>query len=339
MENPPAAVYLTSPDYLGFQADISGIAGVCHERNIPLLVDNAHGAYLRFLPEDMHPLTHGADMCCDSAHKTLPTLTGAAYLHIHQGAPELFQEQAERGMALFASTSPSWLILQSLDQCNAELAEDWPSRLRAFLPEIRTYRARLVEKGFRFIGNEPLKWTIPARICGYTGDELHDRLRENGIECEFSDPDFLVMMLSPETGKDGLDRLTRALESIPRKESVQWEPPLLPRAETALPFRQAMLAPAETLPLNQCLGRILAEPCVSCPPAVPILISGEQIDAEAIHCFAYYGIERLSCVPEDPPEWTGGAGREKTRTAPEKITARKKETIQEGETDGADGVL
>ena len=90
MENPPAAVYLTSPDYLGFQADISGIAGVCHERNIPLLVDNAHGAYLRFLPEDMHPLTHGADMCCDSAHKTLPTLTGAAYLHIHQGAPELF---------------------------------------------------------------------------------------------------------------------------------------------------------------------------------------------------------------------------------------------------------
>ena len=103
MEKLPAAVYLTSPDYLGFRADISGISAVCHARGIPLLVDNAHGAYLRFLPEDLHPLTQGADMCCDSAHKTLPALTGAAYLHIHRDAPLLFQTQAERGMALFAS--------------------------------------------------------------------------------------------------------------------------------------------------------------------------------------------------------------------------------------------
>ena len=305
MVNPAAAVYLTSPDYLGFQADISGIAAVCHERKIPLLVDNAHGAYLRFLPEDLHPLTRGADLCCDSAHKTLPALTGAAYLHIHQDAPELFREQAERGMALFASTSPSWLILQSLDRCNAELAEEWPARLRTLLPEIRTRRARLEEKGFRFIGNEPLKWTIEAGSYGYTGDALHDRLRESGIECEFSDPDFLVMMLSPETGKDGLDRLMRAMESIPRKESVLSESPSPPRGVTVLPLRQAMLAPAETLSLNQCLGRILAEPCASCPPAVPILISGEQIDEEAIRCFAYYGVTELSCVRETKENRSG----------------------------------
>ena len=298
MENPPAAVYLTSPDYLGFRADISGIAKVCHEREIPLLVDNAHGAYLRFLPENLHPLTLGADLCCDSAHKTLPALTGAAYLHVHRDAPELFLEQAERGMALFASTSPSWLILQSLDRCNLKLAEAWPVRLKAFLPEVQICRERLTEQGYHFTGDEPLKWTITAKAFGYTGDELHHQLRKRGIECEFSDPDFLVMMLSPETGKDGMDRLTRALEAIPRREPISEAPPPLPRAEEAISLRQALLAPAEILSIDKCRSRILAEPCVSCPPAVPILISGERIDADVIQCFAYYGITELSCVRE-----------------------------------------
>ena len=299
MKEPPAAVYLTSPDYLGFRADISRIAIVCHSRGIPLLVDNAHGAYLRFLPEDLHPLTQGADMCCDSAHKTLPALTGAAYLHIHRDAQKLFQTQAERSMALFASTSPSWLILQSLDRCNTKLAKGWPARLRAFLPEIRKRKARLAEHGFHFVGDEPLKWTIAAKNFGYTGNELHDRLRESNIECEFSDPDFLVMMLSPDTGTDGLNRLVKAMEAIPCRKPILEGPVLPPRTEEALPLHQAILAPTETLPLMQCLGRILAEPCVSCPPAVPILISGERINAEAIRCFTYYGVQELSCVLEE----------------------------------------
>ena len=72
MPEQPEAVYLTSPDYLGRIADIEGIAAVCRARNVPLLVDNAHGAYLRFLSPSRHPITLGATMCCDSAHKTLP---------------------------------------------------------------------------------------------------------------------------------------------------------------------------------------------------------------------------------------------------------------------------
>lgn len=83
----PAAVYLTSPDYIGNILDIARLSAVCRRFGVPLLVDNAHGAYLRFLPESMHPLGLGADMCCDSAHKTLPALTGAAYLHISASAP------------------------------------------------------------------------------------------------------------------------------------------------------------------------------------------------------------------------------------------------------------
>ena len=90
----PAGVYVTSPDYLGRLQDIAGLSRVCREADVPLLVDNAHGAYLRFLKEDLHPLSLGADLCCDSAHKTLPALTGAAYLHISKAAPEGFTQNA-----------------------------------------------------------------------------------------------------------------------------------------------------------------------------------------------------------------------------------------------------
>ena len=92
----PSAIYLTSPDYLGNIADIKNIADVCHKKGILLLVDNAHGAYLKFLPESLHPIDLGADMCCDSAHKTLPALTGSAYLHISRNAPEILQKKPKK---------------------------------------------------------------------------------------------------------------------------------------------------------------------------------------------------------------------------------------------------
>ncbi len=82
LENKPFAVYITSPDYLGRMSNIEALAKVCKKYDIPLLVDNAHGSYLKFCEQDLHPISLGADMCCDSAHKTLPVLTGGGYLHI-----------------------------------------------------------------------------------------------------------------------------------------------------------------------------------------------------------------------------------------------------------------
>ena len=292
----PAAVYLTSPDYLGNRADIRGIARVCRAHGVPLLVDNAHGAYLRFLPEDEHPLTLGADMTCDSAHKTLPVLTGGGWLHIHRDADPIFASQAERAMAAFASTSPSWLILQSLDRCNAYLKNGYRERLAAFRTRVDETRERLRAAGWRMTGDEALKITLLPKARGYTGDALHDLLRERRIECEFSDPDFLVMMLTPETGEEGLIRLTDALTEIPARPEIAETPPEIPRPERAMSLPAAMTAPAEEVPVEKSPGRILADPCVSCPPAVPILISGERIDDQAVRCFRYYGISTVSCV-------------------------------------------
>ena len=139
---PVTAVYLTCPDYLGELPDVAALATVCRRAGVLLAVDNAHGAYLKFLSPSRHPMDLGADLCCDSAHKTLPVVTGGAYLHIAHQAPELLHRQAKASMGLWGSSSPSYLILQSLDAAN-ELLADYPEKLQALLPQLESLRRRL----------------------------------------------------------------------------------------------------------------------------------------------------------------------------------------------------
>lgn len=296
-DEPPTAVYLTSPDYLGSTADIATLARVCHAHGALLLVDNAHGAYLRFLTPSRHPLDLGADMCCDSAHKTLPVLTGGAYLHISSRFPAL-AGQAKDAMALFGSTSPSYLILESLDATNRYLAEGYRERLAAFLPVMGRVRDTLTAHGYMLCGDEPLKLTLRTKPYGYRGVELSRLLEAAGIVCEFADPDFLVMMLTPETGEAGLTRLTRALLAIPRRAAIDEAPPVFRGARRAMGIREAMLSAREIVPVGESEGRVLASASVGCPPAVPIAVCGERIDAHAVACFRYYGIERVAVVKE-----------------------------------------
>ncbi|MBR4872572.1 MAG: aminotransferase class V-fold PLP-dependent enzyme [Clostridia bacterium] len=297
-DTPPAAVYITSPDYLGNVADVKALAEVCHRYGVLLLVDNAHGAYLRFLPEDRHPLTLGADLCCDSAHKTLPVLTGGGYLHISQNAPREMAAWAEDAMALFASTSPSYLILQSLDAANGYLADGYAPRLAAFAERTAQLKARLVDHGYTLAGDEPLKLTVLTKPYGYEGCDLAALLRDGDVECEFSDPDHLVLMLTPALGEAGLARIETALCAVEKREAIMSPPPILPRPRVVTSPRAALLAPSVELPVDACVGRTLANPTVSCPPAVPILVCGEQIDEAALACFRYYGIKTCLVVDE-----------------------------------------
>lgn len=290
MEPTPTAVYLTSPDYLGNLLDIPALAQVCRAYGALLLIDNAHGAYLRFLPGAPHPIAQGAQLCCDSAHKTLPVLTGGAYLHLAESLPPSLRAQAAQAMALFASTSPSYLILQSLDAVNRRLATDYPARLGALAEAAQTCRARLRSHGYTLAGQEPLKLTLRTKPYGYSGTELAACLAAQGIVCEFSDPDFLVAMLSPETGEAGLHRLEEALLRLPRRTPLTQTPPLPPRLPQVCTPREALLAPSICLPVEDCVGRVLAQPGVSCPPAIPIAICGERLDAQAVACLRYYGI-------------------------------------------------
>ena len=293
---PYMAVYLTSPDYLGRRTDLRAAAEVCHRYGVPLLVDNAHGAYLKFLPEDCHPITLGADACCDSAHKTLSCLTGAAYLHVSVNAPADWKVRAEQALSLFASTSPSWLILQSLDLMNRELAGDYSARLCRRTEQLLKMKHTLRTEGWTLAGDEPLKLTLQAADRGYTGEELHNILRSKGIECEFADREYLVMMPSADTPDTDLEHLLSVLRAVPRKAPLKKETPDFPMPEKEMSVREAMFSPRETLPVNLAVGRVLADPCVSCPPAVPVIIAGEIITGQAAECMKYYGITECDVV-------------------------------------------
>lgn len=292
----PTAVYLTSPDYLGNIADVEGVANVCKKHGILLLVDNAHGAYLRFLPESLHPIDLGADICCTSAHKTLPVLTGGAYLHISDNAPEAFPKQAKNALSLFGSTSPSYIIMQSLDAANKYMSDGYRQKLREFVHGISNLKEKLISGGYKLYGGEPLKLTIDAKEYGYSGSEIAGILEEQNIICEFSDPDYIVFMLTPETEKSGLEKLESALLAIPKKEKNPAAPPTFAVCDKVLSVREAVFSECETVPVSECKGRILAAASVSCPPAVPIVICGEIINQKAIDAFKYYGIRECTVV-------------------------------------------
>lgn len=294
----PLAVYITSPDYLGHVADIRGLSEVCHRHGALLLVDNAHGAYLNFLPALAHPITLGADLCCDSAHKTLPVLTGGAYLHISKNAPKLFAEQAENGMSLFASTSPSYLILQSLDLANRYLADGYREKLRQFVGKTAELKEKLTAAGYVLVGDEPLKLTIDAKAYGFTGEELSDLLEKRNLICEFADHDYVVMMLTPESGEEALERIETTLRSIAAKPAIAERMPELAKPARAMSPREALFSVSRELDIRECEGKVLATATVSCPPAIPIVVCGEVIDEAAIRVMEYYGVKSCSVVED-----------------------------------------
>ncbi len=362
MDEPPVALYLTSPDYLGNLQPVREIAVVCHRHGVPLLVDNAHGAYLRFLPRDLHPLTAGADLCCDSAHKTLPVLTGGAYLHIGQNAPAGFADRAREALSLFASSSPSYLILASLDLCNRTLAEDFRDRLAAAVRAAEHTRQTLRENGWMTVGDEPMKLTLAAPP-GLTGQALSARLAESGIVAEHADRDFLVLMPSADTPAADLQKLCAVLgkntapytpaapgsaapagapvfapsdcagasvfapsdcagapvsDLSDSAASISADPSgapvsapytpagatvasggtpfALPAPEIVVTVREALFAPREVLPIEDAVGRICADPALSCPPAIPVVLPGERIRAAHLPLLRHYQKTRIAVM-------------------------------------------
>ena len=290
----PVAVYLTSPDYLGNTVDIEKIAKVCKKHGVLLAVDNAHGGYLKFLEKSLHPIDLGADVCCDSAHKTLSALTGSAYLHLAKGLAE--EKLVKSAFSLFGSTSPSYLTLASLDLLNKELAGDFPAKLRKFCQAVEVVKQGLKDIGYHLLGDEPLKITIDCKDYGYYGNILAQILRKKGIECEFCDPDFVVLMVSVNTGKAGLIKLIETLSLLPKKRKIYETPPKLMKPVKVMEIRDAVFARKKIVKVEDALNKVLALDSVSCPPAVPIVVCGEKIDKNAIDCFKYYGIEEVTVV-------------------------------------------
>jgi arginine decarboxylase len=296
IESHPTAVYLTNPDYLGNLLDIKSLANVCKKHNVLLAIDNAHGAYLRFLEPSLHPIDLGADLCCDSAHKTLPVLTGGAYLHLSDSLNQVWANDVKHFMEYFSSTSPSYLIMASLDATNEVLDTTFKNSLSECIQRVDVLKNTLVQHGYTILSGEPMKITISTKEFGYTGNEIANLLMECDIYPEFYDSDYIVLMPSPYNTKDDFERMQKCLCGIDRKPILINKPPKLEQSKKAMNVRQALFSSSITLDVSKSLGQVCSSVTVSCPPAILPVIPGEVISESSIEVMKYYGIETVRVV-------------------------------------------
>ncbi|MDR0986092.1 MAG: hypothetical protein LBL98_00135 [Ruminococcus sp.] len=202
IENPAVkALYITSPDYFGRLSDIRKLAEIVHNAGKILIVDCAHGSYLKFLMGDLHPIDSGADLVCDSAHKTLPVLTGGAYLHIMNPR---YIESYKPQMKIFASTSPSYLTLMSLDFANKYLSE--PDNIK----RMKDVAARLagIKKELGIATQEPYK------IAVKTSENAEQICIDENVEPEYVSDEILLFMFSGQSSDEDMTAAKRVLEKV-----------------------------------------------------------------------------------------------------------------------------
>ncbi|MCC8069238.1 MAG: aminotransferase class V-fold PLP-dependent enzyme [Ruminococcus sp.] len=294
IDSSPKALYITSPDYYGMVADIESIAEVCHRYNTILLVDNAHGTLLNFLDINIHPIHLGADMCSDSAHKMLPVLTGGGYLHINN---EKYVPLGKVAMSFFGSTSPSYLIMESLDLCNRYISENLQQDISRVINSIERVKHHFKDRFCFADSKEPLHLTFLTWKRHQNGLQLADNLRKFNIECEYADAQSVVLLFSPLDDDITFKKLFNALDSITLSTYFQdMETVKLPRLESKISMQDAVFTESETISIDDALGRVCAEIKIPCPPAVPIAVSGEVISKECIKIFKNYGIKSINVV-------------------------------------------
>lgn len=293
-----AAVYLTSPDYFGQLADVQSISEVCRKAGVPLLIDNAHGAHLQFF--GCHPMQLGADLCCDSLHKSLPVLTGGSVLHTSSG---IFAAQAKEKMGLFGSTSPSYLILCSIDAALEELEGDFGQRAKETAQRMKDLGQLARAQGLETIapGGEPMRLTVGFGKTGWSDGEFGELVRLSGIEPEYLGGGVCVFLASPYTTGEDYARLEGLLQGFsPKagKESIAGTtvPQLiLPRM---CGLRAAALAPHRTLPSESAQGHTCGGVVSSCPPGIPLLVPGELVTPAAAAALVQAGISEISVLEQ-----------------------------------------
>lgn len=291
-----SCLYVTSPDYTGKIADIRRLSKICRRYGARLLVDNAHGAHLAFFPDNTHPIYLGADLCCDSAHKMLPALTGAAMLH--SSREEYTSKRLKQAMSLFASTSPSYPIMASLDMCTEYIANDIRHDIEENLVMLDQLREEFSNE-LKFGCGEPFHITIMAEASGFDGVEFAEMLRKSGCECECADSALVILLMSPVCREADYCRLINAVSSALRnvwRKAPVFDEFALGISKKVMSIRDAVFAPNEEISVEQAEGRICGAVSVPCPPAVPIAVSGEVISRECINIFKKYGIRTVNVV-------------------------------------------
>lgn len=289
------AVYLTSPDYFGSMANIGEISKVCRKFDVPLLVDAAHGSHLKFLSDSLYPGDFGADMVALSAHKNLPVLTAGAWLNIHN---EKYIKQAKNNMLTFASTSPSYVIMSSLDICTTWLKKNGKKEFEKLLKKVNKIKNIGKNLGLKMPSElDPVKITLNTSCRGISGDDFAKYLRKNKIEPEMSDKNSVVLIPSPFNKNKDFSRLERALRKADYKKSLKITlPKIKSKPEFVVPPNKAMLSKNKVISVKHSKGEISAQNICTCPPGVPLIMAGEKIKDENINEMINCGIEYIKVL-------------------------------------------
>ncbi len=316
------AAFVTSPTYYGSVSDIKALADVCHKRNIPLIVDEAHGAHFYFnenFPKGA--LENGADAVVMSVHKTLTGMTQSSMLHING---ELLDEgRIEAALRMTQSSSPSYVLMLSLDAARRQAALCGEAVMQKAFELSMTLRKRLSDidgidvyggcepKGFAKGDTDPSRVVFSALGLGICGRDFSDRLfAEYGVATEMSDTNCCVAVVTGANTEGDIERFSNAVADIADKAKRSHpktgaqiirpdEKLFIPRA--AITPRQAFFSEKETVRLCDAADRISARPIAFYPPAIPTLVPGEEIDERALAAISYCienGIKTHGMSPE-----------------------------------------
>lgn len=276
------AVIITSPNYYGICSDTENIAKECHEKNIPLLVDEAHGAH--FIADKRFPITavKYADAVCQSAHKTLNAMNGSAYLHVNYGIVDA--DRLEKALYMFQSSSPSYVIASSADVARDEIehGNQW-NRTYNLCRTLREYIANL---GIRVLENDDMtRLVLNFSDFETSGFEISNRLNEKGIDIEMADLFNIVLIITPSNTVTDMNTLYAVLSEIIsnlKRRNKKISIPYPPVCTEALSPQKSFFASREDIILNEAVGRISCATVVPYPPGIPVIYTGETVTAEHI---------------------------------------------------------
>lgn len=305
LEADPAirAVVIVSPTYEGIVSDVEKIGEEAHARGIPLIVDEAHGAHFGFHPYfPGNSNTKGADLVVQSLHKTLPSLTQTALLHMNGSYVD--RREVRRYLDMLQTSSPSYVLMASIDDCVCRLEEKGDGLWEPYVERLKWLRGELEKlkalELIRLPGQEPSKLVISTRKTSMTGRQLQELLLERyHLELEMVAGSYALAMTSPGDTREGMERLARALMDVDEmaglmynadKSCGEFQYPCLEQVCTSagMADRRRDGALGERVPWEESEGMVSFEYAYLYPPGIPLIVPGERINGEAVEILCRY---------------------------------------------------
>lgn len=290
-ESDVCGVLLTSPDYYGNIAEYEKIRKICEKYKKLLMVDGAHGAYLKFDADNGSEESGAAyagdfaDIWVDGAHKTLPTLTQGAILNVRD---ERLAAAAEEGLQIFRTTSPSYLIMASVEYGVKYMAEHGARLIDSIKRELALVKSRLAKKGVKFYkGSSTLQFAVDFGGMGISPYLACEELEKRGIFAEMNDGRYVVFYITAATTASRLNRLDRALRRVARNKSLKNTYEAVPEYVCGVKkfsYLTALTFAVQEVPLEKAAGKVCARNAGVTPPCFPLVIAGEVIGKETAEC-------------------------------------------------------